>query len=347
MTTGSEFRARREQAGLTQQEAAERLGVALRTIGNWERGNVIPQRHWAGIEEMFDEEARWDAAYPSAIVVTERAPRARDASQLATIVRERRLDRGWGKEEAARRAGLSSITWKRIEDAERVQDASMAKALAVLDITDADLQPAPELPAASVDALRNEHAAQAGVGDETLVEARSIVNAGTRVVEKLSALSGALREERSPHAATVFEVIPDVLEMWFAGMKITGVIHPLRDVALQDPQIMQGLQRQRAEHGDSGTADHGSPDLVLLTPEGDRLLVQLKKTRQKALPKAVLLDSESRDLFVKVRDGLAAADDANVEAALDAIEEFANTHNGDWQSWQRYAAGGETGKEDL
>jgi transcriptional regulator with XRE-family HTH domain len=41
---------------------------------------------------------------------------------LADAVRQARLDRGWSKEEAARRAGISSITWKRVEDGLPVQD---------------------------------------------------------------------------------------------------------------------------------------------------------------------------------------------------------------------------------
>lgn len=284
---------------------------------------------------MFDEEARWEAVYPSAIVVTGRAPRTRDVNQLAILVRQRRLERGWGKEEAARRAGISSITWKRIEDAERVQDASMAKALAVLDLSDADLQPAPEVPAVSRDALRDERMASAHVSDETLVAARSIVNAGTRVVEKLSALSGALRDEGSPHAATVLEAIPDVLEMWFAGMKITGVIHPLRDVALRDPQIMRGLRLHASDRNDSPMTDPRSPDLVLLTPEGERLMLEFKSARRGALPKAVVLDRSHLDLFAKVRDRLAAGNDADVDEVLSEIEDYANSHRDDWESWQR------------
>lgn len=61
---------------------------------------------------------------------------------IAKIVTEARLAKGWGKEEAARQAGISSITWKRIEDAERVQDASLSKALAALGLTMSDVRTA-------------------------------------------------------------------------------------------------------------------------------------------------------------------------------------------------------------
>jgi transcriptional regulator with XRE-family HTH domain len=43
-------------------------------------------------------------------------------SSLAYAVRAARLANGWSKEEAARRAGVSSITWKRVEDDLPVQE---------------------------------------------------------------------------------------------------------------------------------------------------------------------------------------------------------------------------------
>jgi hypothetical protein len=46
----------------------------------------------------------------------------RDIDSFAKAVVAARLERGWSKEEAARHAGISSITWKRAEDALPVQD---------------------------------------------------------------------------------------------------------------------------------------------------------------------------------------------------------------------------------
>lgn len=51
----------------------------------------------------------------------------------AEAIRRGRLSRGWSKEEAARIAGISSITWKRIEDGLSVQEASLAKAFRAID----------------------------------------------------------------------------------------------------------------------------------------------------------------------------------------------------------------------
>jgi transcriptional regulator with XRE-family HTH domain len=40
---GDEIRDLREAAGLTQQELGAKVGVSLRTIGNWERGETVPR----------------------------------------------------------------------------------------------------------------------------------------------------------------------------------------------------------------------------------------------------------------------------------------------------------------
>lgn len=44
---------------------------------------------------------------------------------IGEAVTAARVERGWGKEEAARHAGISSITWKRVEDGLRVQDIKL------------------------------------------------------------------------------------------------------------------------------------------------------------------------------------------------------------------------------
>lgn len=48
-----------------------------------------------------------------------------DHGQLASAVESLRRERGWSMEEASRRAGISSITWKRVEDGLPVQDAKL------------------------------------------------------------------------------------------------------------------------------------------------------------------------------------------------------------------------------
>lgn len=60
--------------------------------------------------------------------------RQHDLGAIAGVVRELRTALGWSKEEAARRAGISSITWKRVEDALVVQDAKLAQVFRALNI---------------------------------------------------------------------------------------------------------------------------------------------------------------------------------------------------------------------
>jgi DNA-binding XRE family transcriptional regulator len=49
-----------------------------------------------------------------------------DRKRLGLEVASARTQKGWSKEKAAREAGVSSITWKRVEDGDVVQDASLA-----------------------------------------------------------------------------------------------------------------------------------------------------------------------------------------------------------------------------
>lgn len=48
-----------------------------------------------------------------------------DRARIAEAVKAARVARGWSKEEAARQAKISSITWKRVEDGLRVQDVKL------------------------------------------------------------------------------------------------------------------------------------------------------------------------------------------------------------------------------
>lgn len=59
-----------------------------------------------------------------------------DLAELGTAVRDRRLARKWSVEEAARRADINRVTWKRIERGLGVQDAKRAAVLGVLDLDD-------------------------------------------------------------------------------------------------------------------------------------------------------------------------------------------------------------------
>jgi DNA-binding XRE family transcriptional regulator len=53
MITGQQLRDARKHAHLSQQALAETLGVSLRTIGNWERGQFIHPNNWHTIRKTF------------------------------------------------------------------------------------------------------------------------------------------------------------------------------------------------------------------------------------------------------------------------------------------------------
>lgn len=57
-----------------------------------------------------------------------------ERQRIAALVQSGRLSQHWTKEEAARRAGVSSITWKRVEDGLTVRPDKLAAVLAVVDV---------------------------------------------------------------------------------------------------------------------------------------------------------------------------------------------------------------------
>ena len=58
---------------------------------------------------------------------------ADERTALGARVKKARIAARMGKEDAARRAGISAITWKRVEDGFPVHDVSLAAALGVLE----------------------------------------------------------------------------------------------------------------------------------------------------------------------------------------------------------------------
>lgn len=48
----------RERAGLTQEQVAEAVGVSLRTVGSWERGENVPRNRLAKLEDVLGTRLR-------------------------------------------------------------------------------------------------------------------------------------------------------------------------------------------------------------------------------------------------------------------------------------------------
>lgn len=89
MIDGAEMRAARERAGLTQTEVAKRVGVSLRTVGNWERGESVPRSKEQAIRAALGDHLQDSTPEQG---TTLRA--ASDAELLAEIARRftRRLE---------------------------------------------------------------------------------------------------------------------------------------------------------------------------------------------------------------------------------------------------------------
>lgn len=80
---GTEIRQARARAGLTQQQLAAKVGVTLRTIGNWERGESVPRNKEHLLREILLEHL----GHASPALTS-----ASDAQLLAEIAR--RFERG-------------------------------------------------------------------------------------------------------------------------------------------------------------------------------------------------------------------------------------------------------------
>ena len=50
---GKEIRRLREARGLTQEQLAQAVGVGMRTVGAWERGETVPLNRMGMLEEFF------------------------------------------------------------------------------------------------------------------------------------------------------------------------------------------------------------------------------------------------------------------------------------------------------
>jgi DNA-binding transcriptional regulator YiaG len=92
-TQGFEFKAARERAHLTQQDVAEKVGVSLRTVGNWERGESIPRSRMAALVDVLGLDD----------------PRDEMVSHLGRLVRSERGRLGYkSAERAADAAGIKN-----------------------------------------------------------------------------------------------------------------------------------------------------------------------------------------------------------------------------------------------
>ncbi|ROR81103.1 Helix-turn-helix domain-containing protein [Plantibacter flavus] len=121
MITGEQLRLARKAAQLSQGALAEIVGVSLRTIGNWERTEVVPPKHWPDLRAVFPA-----IDSPHQVPVEPRVEQAPDESEHTLIelsigdrVRKYRKLEGMSKSELSEETGIPVTVIDRIEAGKR------------------------------------------------------------------------------------------------------------------------------------------------------------------------------------------------------------------------------------
>lgn len=83
---GQRIREARERAGMTQQQVGGLVGVSLRTVGNWERGETVPLNRLARLEAVLATSLRDDADASPAAEATGEVPEG--FARLTPVQRE-------------------------------------------------------------------------------------------------------------------------------------------------------------------------------------------------------------------------------------------------------------------
>jgi transcriptional regulator with XRE-family HTH domain len=96
--SGEQIRAARERARLQQGELAEMLGVSMRTIGNWERGQTVPRNRMAALEEALAEHLEPRKTNHAMLL------------RLGQLARQRREEKGLSRNLVASESGVKSET---------------------------------------------------------------------------------------------------------------------------------------------------------------------------------------------------------------------------------------------
>jgi ribosome-binding protein aMBF1 (putative translation factor) len=102
-----QIRAGRERLGMTQQELANHVGVSLRTVGNWERGESVPRMHMAVLADVLEIEDPRETVREF----------GREAliKRLGYLAKRRREERGIGRVPLSKELGISDATIRDFE----------------------------------------------------------------------------------------------------------------------------------------------------------------------------------------------------------------------------------------
>lgn len=111
--SGQQIKEARERKRMTQAELADELGVSMRTVGSWERGESVPRNRYGAIVDLLD--------------ISGEEPTGREygrqamARRLGQLAKQRREELGYGLRTFATHANIGSDrTIKDFEFGERV-----------------------------------------------------------------------------------------------------------------------------------------------------------------------------------------------------------------------------------
>jgi DNA-binding transcriptional regulator YiaG len=105
--SSEQIRAGRERMGMTQQELAEHVGVSLRTVGNWERGESVPRSRLAVLADVLEiDDPRGESREFGREALIKR---------LGYLAKRRREEIGIGRVPLGKELGISDATIRDFE----------------------------------------------------------------------------------------------------------------------------------------------------------------------------------------------------------------------------------------
>lgn len=119
--TGEQIRAAREMVRMTQRQLAEEVGVSLRTISSWERGESVPRNRAAAIMEVLNIPPADEPEFGRMALlrrVGELGKQRREELGLSRVPFSKEMGLGSDKTLVSfefGRAGLSGTSYRRIE----------------------------------------------------------------------------------------------------------------------------------------------------------------------------------------------------------------------------------------
>jgi len=107
--TSEQIKSARERRQMTQQELADEVGVSLRTVGSWERGESIPRNRMGAIAEALGLEVEGERDFgPGAI-----------RRRMGILAKQRREQLGLSRVAFAQHAGMHDQAVQQFEYAQR------------------------------------------------------------------------------------------------------------------------------------------------------------------------------------------------------------------------------------